>query len=349
MCSSDLVTANVGSGAGTIGLNQTGPGAVSPALTGTFTGEVYTTPATVVTAITCATACVQTAITTSVQWNVTFNRSVSGVAANAFTLTATGLTGSVITAVTGSGANWVVTADLGTGAGTLGLNQNGPGSVTPVLTGTFTGEVYTTPATVVTAITCASGCTQALTVSSVSWNVSFNRSVTGVAANVFTLASSGLTGVYISSVTGSGTNWTVTANVGVGSGTLGLNQSAAGSVSPALSGTFTGEVYTLVTASTLAYYRFDEASWTGAAGQVADSSGNGYDAQAVSGATTASATGGAITSDPGTCRYGVMTGTGVTNGYVSSPLPNLNTDFTVAGWIRSSDVSAANQIGRAHV
>ena len=58
-CSNSFtVTANVGTGAGTLGLNQTGPGTVSPALSGTFTGEVYTTPPTVVTAITCATAAV---------------------------------------------------------------------------------------------------------------------------------------------------------------------------------------------------------------------------------------------------------------------------------------------------
>ena len=55
---------------------------VSPTLTGTFTGQVYTTPATVVTAITCATACTQTSITTTVQWNVTFNRSVANVDAS---------------------------------------------------------------------------------------------------------------------------------------------------------------------------------------------------------------------------------------------------------------------------
>jgi hypothetical protein len=50
----------------------------------------------------------------------------------------------------------------------------------------------------------------------------------------------------------------------------------------------------------LAYYHMDESAWTGLAGQVIDSSGNGNNAQAFNGATTASATP-AITSSPGTC------------------------------------------------
>jgi MSHA biogenesis protein MshQ len=339
-----VVTASVGTGAGTLGLNQSAAGAVSPTLAGAFTGEVYTTPGTVVTAIACATACTQTAVTTTVSWNITFNRSVTSVTSAAFGLVASGLTGSAITTVTGSGTSWVVTANVGAGAGTLGLNQTGAGTVSPTLSGTFSGQVYTTPPTVVTAITCASTCTQATTASSVSWNVTFNRSVTGVSSSAFALASSGLTGAFLATVTGSGTAWTVTANLGVGSGTLGLNQTGAGAVSPTLTGTFTGQVYTLLTASSLAIYKFDETSWNGAVAQVLDSSGNGNHAQAINGATTAITNPApAIPESPGTCRYGVMTSSSVTNGNVKTPLPNLTTDFTAAAWIYSTNAATAGQ------
>ncbi len=203
---------------------------------------------------------------------------------------------------------------------------------------------FTAPQSSVTSISCSATCTQAVTTSTVSWGVTFNRSVTGVSASAFTLASTGLTGAYIASVTGSGNSWTVTANLGVGTGTLGLNQTGAGAVSPTLVGTFTGQVYTLLSGSTLALYRFDEISWTGTPAQVLDSSGSGNHGQAKNGATTATASPNpAITTNPGTCRYGVMSGPSVTNGYVTTPLPNLSTDFTVASWMYSTSVNTSNQ------
>lgn len=80
---------------------------------------------------------------TSVSWLVTFSQSVSGVDASAFALVVSGVSSASITSVSGSGTSWTVTAFTGTGYGTLGLNQTGPGSVVPTLTGTFTGQVYT--------------------------------------------------------------------------------------------------------------------------------------------------------------------------------------------------------------
>lgn len=59
---------------------------------------------------------------------------------------------------------------------------------------------------------------------SVQWTVIFSESVTGVDSSDFALANGGLGGTpTISSVTGSGTTWTVTADTGSGSGSLGLN------------------------------------------------------------------------------------------------------------------------------
>ena len=62
--------------------------------------------------------------------------------------------------------------------------------------------------------------------SAASWTVTFSRSVTGVDAGDFQLVQSmGVSGATITSVTGSGTTWTVTANTGNGNygGDLGLN------------------------------------------------------------------------------------------------------------------------------
>jgi MSHA biogenesis protein MshQ len=91
---------------------------------------------------------------------------------------------------------------------------------------------------------------------SVSWTVVFSASVTGVDATDFALVQAGgVSGASITSVTGSGTTWTVTANTGSGTGTLGLNLVDndsiidAGSVplggAGAGNGNFTGQVYTV--------------------------------------------------------------------------------------------------------
>ena len=90
----------------------------------------------------------------------------------------------------------------------------------------------------------------------VSWTVIFSASVSGVDAADFTLVQAGgVTGASITSVTGSGTTWTVTANTGSGTGTLGLNLIDDDSIydsgsiplggAGAGNGNFTGEVYTV--------------------------------------------------------------------------------------------------------
>ena len=58
----------------------------------------------------------------TVHCTVTFSESVTGVDAGDFTLAATGLTGTSITGVTGSGTTYTVTVNTGSGDGTLGLN-----------------------------------------------------------------------------------------------------------------------------------------------------------------------------------------------------------------------------------
>ena len=84
---------------------------------------------------------------------------------------------------------------------------------------------------------------------SVSWTVTFSEVVTGVTTANFSLSGSAATGASITSVTGSGTTRTVTANTGPGDGLLGLDLSdTSGIVDTAanrLSGTFSGDVYTV--------------------------------------------------------------------------------------------------------
>lgn len=90
----------------------------------------------------------------------------------------------------------------------------------------------------------------------VSWTVTFSESVTGVDATDFALVQAGgVSGATITGVSGAGTAWTVTANTGSGSGTLGLNLVDNDSIinaggiplggTGAGSGNFTGQVYTV--------------------------------------------------------------------------------------------------------
>src|SRR5262245_10737497 len=65
----------------------------------------------------------------------------------------------------------------------------------------------------------------------VSWTVTFSDTVTGVGIGNFTLFNGGLTGnPAITSVTGSGSSWTVSASTGSGEGNLGLYAVNAGVV-----------------------------------------------------------------------------------------------------------------------
>ena len=112
--------------------------------------------------------------------------------------------------------------------------------------GTSYGGVkeFTTLNTIVSMVRSGSTPTNA---GSVSWTITFAASATGLTSSNFTLANTGLSSPSISNVTGSGTNWTITANTGTGSGTLGLNFTSNTGLNAAMSNTlpFTGEVYTI--------------------------------------------------------------------------------------------------------
>ena len=94
----------------------------------------------------------------------------------------------------------------------------------------------------------------------------------------------------------------------------------------------------------LAEWRMEEFSWDGTAGEVIDETGNGYNATAVNGANTSDATP-ALSGDPGTCRYGEFDDAGAADGdYLEvGGFPNLTSDFTMMGWIRTRDNTRSGQ------
>ncbi len=248
----------------------TTPITVAAGFTMTINGTVYTGPCSgAYGAGYCASSPTVTSINTAnpnptagaspVSWTVAFGASVTGVTAANFALVqAGGVSGAAITAVSGSAKNWTVTASTGTGSGTLGLNMVNVSGISPALTTAmpFTGQVYTVDKTppVVSSMVRANPNPTGL--ASVTWNVTFSKIVTAVAANDFALVQAGgVSGAAITSVAGSGANWTVTASTGAGNGTLGLNlidddtiiDGAGNPLGGAGlgNGNFTGEVYTV--------------------------------------------------------------------------------------------------------
>uniref|UniRef100_E6QTW8 DUF6701 domain-containing protein n=1 Tax=mine drainage metagenome TaxID=410659 RepID=E6QTW8_9ZZZZ len=97
--------------------------------------------------------------------------------------------------------------------------------------------------------------------------------------------------------------------------------------------------------SLLTQYHMDEPQWTGAQGQVADSSGSGYNATAVNGVSTANTNPSpAIAGNPGTCGYGAFN-PNTKDYYVALPtnFPHLTSDFTITAWIYTLNNSQSGQ------
>ena len=175
----------------------------------------------------------------SVNFIVTFSSSVTDVDAADFVLAPAGITGASITSVTGTpGSTRTVTVATGTGEGTLGLNLVDNNTILD-LAGTFlggnalgdgnvTGQTYTIDRPAVNWIKLASP--NPTGVASVNFSVSFSRPVTGVDKTDFALTASGVTGASVTSVSGTGADYTVTVNTGSNIGTLRLNLNDNGSI-----------------------------------------------------------------------------------------------------------------------
>jgi len=87
--------------------------------------------------------------------------------------------------------------------------------------------------------------------------------------------------------------------------------------------------------------RFDENSWSGAAGEVIDETGS-FNGQAVNDPSTVDATP-AIVGNPGTCGYGVFDGV---DDYVALPasFENQQDSFTITAWINPSNLDAGSRV-----
>lgn len=91
----------------------------------------------------------------------------------------------------------------------------------------------------------------------VGFNVTFADNLTGLDASDFSVATNGITGAYILSVTGTGKTYSVLLNTGTGNGTLRLDFTGTASTQPNVASAFTaGEVYDIYKISTATnYYR----------------------------------------------------------------------------------------------
>ena len=116
---------------------------------------------------------------------------------------------------------------------------------------TYSLTIDKTPPTVISINRVGTNPTSA---TSVQFEVTFSESVTGVTSSNFTIVRTGLTGTSaITSVTGGGTIWTVTATVGTGSGTIGLNLTSPTNIKDIASNTmtsaglpFVGQTFTIL-------------------------------------------------------------------------------------------------------
>ncbi len=203
-----------------------------------------------------------------VDFLVKFSEPVTGVDAADFALTiGGGISGAVITTVSGAGGDYIVHVDTGSGNGTLRLDvvdddsikdvpQNPLGGV-GVGNGSFTsGEVYSvnkSSASVISIVRLDASPTNS---SVVHFMVNFSEPVTGVDVSDFTLIPSGtISGALVTEVVGSGTTYTLAVYAGTGDGTLRLDLIDDDSILDGLSiplgglgintGNFTsGEIYT---------------------------------------------------------------------------------------------------------
>lgn len=200
----------------------------------------------------------------SVGWNVLFSESVTGVDAGDFVLQMNGTVTANFGTVMGSGSSYTVTATGITGTGMLRLNLDDDDSIFDANTnplggpgmgnGSFTGQAYTIDRDPPTVLSISRADADPTNAQIVSWTVTFSEDVMGVdVADFSTADGGGLSGSFVTGVSGSGATRAVTGNTGTGSGTLGLNlidnNSIRDSVNNPLGGggaqNFVGDIYTI--------------------------------------------------------------------------------------------------------
>ncbi len=248
------VNVNTGTGSGTIRLNVADNDSIVDALglplggtgagNGSFTaGQIYTIDRSFPTVSSSIRLDSNPTSLGTVSFLVTFSESVTGVDAADFNLTTTGVTGTSVGSVTGSGATRTITVNTGTGnTGTVRLNVVDNDSIlddtgnllggTGAGNGNFTtGQSYIIDRTppMVVASTRVNANPTAL--STVFFTVTFSETVTGVGSADFTLTTTGtISGASVGTVIGLGPIRLVGVNTGTGNGTIRLNVSDDNSI-----------------------------------------------------------------------------------------------------------------------
>lgn len=183
----------------------------------------------------------------SVEFTVTFDEAVTGVAANQLSLTGTAAANASITQVQGSGTTYTVTVNTTNANGTLGLDVL-TGQIVDAYGNLFAGTINTSEsytiehtAPVVSTIVRGNPTSQNTNANSVEFTVTFDEAVTGVDANQFSLTGSAGANASITQVQGSGTTYTVTVNTANASGTLGVSV-ATGTIVDAYGNLYAGTI-----------------------------------------------------------------------------------------------------------
>ncbi len=166
-----------------------------------------------------------------VNYQVTFSEAVTGVDAADFTLS-TNINGAMIEAVSGAGNVYAISVITGSGDGTLRLDLTDNDSVTNSMgsplggsgpgNGNFiSAQAYTIDKTApsVAAITRASA--NPTNAPTVDYSISFSEAVTGVDLSDFSLTTNA--GASLSSISGAGNAYLVSASTGLGDDTIKLN------------------------------------------------------------------------------------------------------------------------------
>ncbi len=171
--------------------------------------------------------------TSPILFDVVFSETVTGFATGDVSLS--GTAGATTATVSGAGTTYSVSVSGMTVNGTViaainaGVATDSFGQANLASTSVDNSVTFADPAPTVTSINRVGATPTAGP--NVSWTVTFSEAVSGVAAGNFALVNGGLSGPAITGVSGSGSSWTVTANVGSGSGTLGLDMVNSGGVS----------------------------------------------------------------------------------------------------------------------
>ncbi|UOQ53600.1 Ig-like domain-containing protein [Hymenobacter cellulosivorans] len=182
--------------------------------------------------------------TSPIPFNVTFSESVTGFVAGDVTVT-----NGTISSFAGSGASYSFTVTPAAGGA---ITVNVPANVAQDAAGNFNTTAtqfsitYTPPTATVVSVTRLMPSPTATT--QVRYRVVFSGSVTGISTTNFSVTTTGsVSGATVSSVSGSGTTYTVTVNTGSGDGTLRLNVDNSTGISPTVTGLpyTSGETYTI--------------------------------------------------------------------------------------------------------